>query len=82
MGEIGARLPRLARHAVGGAPLGIVPTTRTSIALAGRRARGRRGLALGALPGVLTLRILGLPESPRYLVTNGRRAEARACSAA
>ena len=50
-----------------------------NVALAGLPGQWRWMLALGAVPGVLlTLRILFLPESPRYLVGKGKREEARA----
>lgn len=59
--------------------LGVLLAYIANVALAGLPGQWRWMLALGAVPGVLlTLRILFLPESPRYLVTNGRRAEARA----
>jgi len=49
-----------------------------NVALSSLPNQWRWMLALGAVPGVLlTLRILFLPESPRFLITQGKTGEAR-----
>ena len=58
--------------------LGILLAYLGNFALSGVANQWRWMLALGAFPGVLlTLRILFLPESPRYLISKGHRDEAR-----
>jgi sugar porter (SP) family MFS transporter len=59
--------------------LGVLLAYVGNFAMAGLPNQWRWMLALGAAPGVLlTLRILLLPESPRYLVGKGRSEDARA----
>lgn len=58
--------------------LGVLLAYVANFCLAGLPSQWRWMLALGAAPGLLlTLRILFLPESPRFLVGKGRVAEAR-----
>ena len=59
--------------------LGVLLAYVGNFALSGLPNQWRWMLALGAAPGILlTLRILVLPESPRFLVGQGKIAEARA----
>lgn len=58
--------------------LGVLLAYIANYALASLDHQWRWMLALGAVPGILLcLRILFLPESPRFLVGQGRRAEAQ-----
>lgn len=58
--------------------LGVLLAYIANYALASLDHQWRWMLALGAMPGILLcLRILFLPESPRFLVGQGRRAEAQ-----
>lgn len=58
--------------------LGVLLAYIANYALASLDQQWRWMLALGAVPGLLLcLRILFLPESPRFLVAHGRQAEAR-----